>query len=355
MDRRKWGLTLILPAFLLIGGCFGEGKKEEKAQKGTEIRASKAVINGAGATFPYPVYVNWAKEYQKATGVRVNYQGIGSGGGIRQVTERTVDFGGSDKILSPEELEKRKLYQFPAIIGSIVVVYNLPGVGDGEVKLSNRAVCDIFMGKVHYWDDKEIVKDNPSIKLPHQRITVIHRAEGSGTTWNFTYWLSHVCQEWNKQVGFGKVVNWPTGIGAKGNAGVTNYVKQTPGAIGYVEFAYKVQNGLSAAQLQTKDGNFIKPTEKAFKEAAAHAKWSSQTHFYLGGNLLLQPGENSWPLTAASVILLPREKKERNRLVIDFFDWSFKNGDQIAVKLGYVPLPETVKQEVRSYWKEILK
>ncbi len=355
MNRMKLGLIFSLPALFVIGGCFGGGKKEKSIHKEERAKVSKSVINGAGATFPYPVYVNWAKEYQKATGIKVNYQGIGSGGGIRQVTERTVDFGGSDKILPPEELNKRKLYQFPAIIGSIVVVYNLPGMGDGEVKLSNRTVCDIFMGKIKYWDNKEIANDNHSLKLPHQRITVIHRAEGSGTTWNFTYWLSNICQEWNKQVGFGKVVNWPTGIGAKGNAGVTNYVKQTPGAIGYVEFAYKVQNRLSAAQLQTKDGNFVKPSEETFKEAAAHAKWNPQNHFYLEGNLILQPGEKSWPLTAASVILLPKEKKERNRLVVNFFDWSFKNGDSIAAKLGYIPLPESVKQEVRNYWKEILK
>ena len=350
MKGKRAIVALALPAIALVAGCFGGGKEKSGTEKEPK-RTERTVINGAGATFPYPVYVNWAKDYRKATGIRVNYQGIGSGGGIRQVTERTVDFGGSDKILSPQELDKRKLYQFPAVIGSIVVVYNLPGVGDGEIKFSNKTVCDMFSGKVKYWDDEEVRKDNPNVKLPHQRVTVIHRAEGSGTTWNFTHWLSQVCSEWKEKVGYGKVVNWPTGIGAKGNAGVTNYVKQTPGAIGYVEFAYKVQNNLSAAQLQTKEGNFVKPTEEAFKAAAAHAKWSAANHFFLEGNLLLQPGKESWPLTAASVILLPREKKERNKLVIDFFDWAFKNGDQTAIKLGYVPLPESVKAEVRNYWK----
>ena len=348
-------IAISLSSALLLFGCFGGGKKTEKgAEKGAPKKESKIVINGAGATFPYPVYVNWAKEYEKATGIKVNYQGIGSGGGIRQVTERVVDFGGSDKMLSPQELDKRRLYQFPAIIGAIVVVYNLPGVGDTELKLSNRDVCDIFMGKVKYWDNPEIKNDNPNVKLPHQRITVIHRAEGSGTTWNFTYWLSQVCPEWKEKVGYGKVVEWPTGIGAKGNAGVTNYVKQTPGAIGYVEYAYKLQNNLSAAQLQSKDGNFVKPTEESFKAAASHASWKPENHFYLPGNLLLQPGKNSWPLTAASMILLPREKKERNKLVIDFFDWSFKHGDKIAIKLGYVPLPESTKKMVREYWKNVV-
>lgn len=339
---------LLVTSVLLVAGCFGGGEKKEVKQN------KKTVINGAGATFPYPVYVNWAKEYYKATGIKVNYQGIGSGGGIRQVTERTVDFGGSDKMLSPEELDKRKLYQFPAVIGSIVVVYNLKGIGDGELKLSNRSVCDIFMGKVKYWDNPEIKKDNPNLKLPHERITVVHRSEGSGTTWNFTYWLSGICPAWNEKVGYGKVVSWPTGIGAKGNAGVTNYVKQTPGAVGYVEYAYKLQNNLTAAQLQSKEGNFVKPNETSFKSAASHASWNMKDHFYLKGNLLLQPGKNSWPLTAATMILLPREKKNKNKLVIDFFNWSFKNGDSIASNLGYVPLPNDLKEKIRNYWKNVV-
>ncbi|WP_456455999.1 phosphate ABC transporter substrate-binding protein PstS [Thermovibrio sp.] len=363
--KRKALLALSLAVPVALSGCFSKSENREKSEKTkvskeeiktpvAEKKHSNIVINGAGATFPYPVYVNWAKEYYKATGIKVNYQGIGSGGGIRQVTQRVVDFGGSDKMLSPQELDKRRLYQFPAIIGSIVIVYNLPGVGDGELRLSNKTACDIFMGKVKYWDDQEVKVDNPNVKLPHQPITVVHRAEGSGTTWNFTYWLSQVCPEWKEKVGYGKVVSWPTGIGAKGNAGVTNYVKQTPGGIGYVEYAYKLQNNLTAAQLQSKEGDFIKPTEETFKAAASHASWNMDSHFYLPGNLILQPGKNSWPLTAASMILLPREKKERNKLVIDFFDWSFKSGDQIAVKLGYVPLPESTKEKIREYWKEVV-
>ncbi len=316
--------------------------------------AGSETLNGAGATFPYPVYVSWAKEYEKATGVKVNYQGIGSGGGIRQITARVVDFGGSDKMLSPVELEKRRLYQFPAVIGSIVVVYNLPGVGDGELRLSNKAVGKIFLGKIKYWDDPLIKKDNPNLKLPHMRITVIHRAEGSGTTWDFTYWLSHVCPGWKEKVGYGKVVNWPTGIGAKGNAGVAGYVRRFPGAIGYVEYAYKLQNNLKAAQLQTTEGNFIKPTEESFKSAASHANMYWECHFYSRGNILLAPGKTSWPLTVATMILLPKEKVEKNKEVVKFFNWAFENGDQIASKLGYVPLPKSLKDTIRMYWEKVV-
>ncbi|WP_022670147.1 phosphate ABC transporter substrate-binding protein PstS [Hippea alviniae] len=309
------------------------------------------LINGAGATFPYPVYTAWAYEYYGATGIRVNYQGIGSGGGIRQITKRVVDFGGSDKMLSPKELSKRGLYQFPAIVGSIVIVQNIKGVKDGKLKLSNKAVCDIFMGKIKYWDNPEIKKDNPSLNLPHKVITVIHRSEGSGTTWNFTYWLSHICPDWNKKVGYGKVVDWPTGKGAKGNQGVTNYIKQIPYSIGYVEYAYKLQNNLKTVQLQTKEGNFIKPTDESFKSAAARASWSSKSSFYIPSNLLLADGKNSWPLTVATMILLAKDKPESNKATIKFFDWAFKHGDKTAQQLGYVPLPESVKNMIRDYWK----
>ncbi len=343
---RKKVLLALAPAFILIS-CGGSKTKTAQKSKST-------VINGAGATFPYPVYSAWARKYYEATGIKVNYQGIGSGGGIKQVTDRVVDFGGSDEMLPPKELDKRKLYQFPAVTGAIVVVYNLKGVKDGQLKLSNRAVADIFLGKVKFWDNSEIKEDNPNLKLPHTPITVIHRAEGSGTTWNFTYWLSHISKEWADKVGYAKVVNWPVGIGAKGNAGVSNYVMQTPGAIGYVEYAYKIQNNLKAAVLQSRDGNWVKPNIESFKQAASHANWSLKKHFYLDGNLILQPGNNTWPLTVTTMILLPREKRQRNKLVTDFFNWSYKNGDEIAQKLGYVPLPKSTKELVRKYWKEVV-
>lgn len=309
------------------------------------------MVNGAGATFPYPVYTAWAYNYYKATGIRVNYQGIGSGGGIRQITNRVVDFGGSDKMLSPAELKKKGLYQFPAVIGAIVVVFNLDNIKDGQLKLSNKTVADIFLGKIKYWDNPEIKKDNPSLSLPHLKITVVHRSEGSGTTWNFSYWLSHISTQWSKKVGFGKVVNWPVGIGAKGNQGVTNYVKQIKGAIGYVEYAYKLQNDLKTAQLMTKEGNFIKPSDESFKAAAKYASWSPKTSFYIDGNLLLAEGKNSWPLTVATMILLANNRPTSNKKAIKFFNWAFKHGDATAQQLGYVPLPESVKNTIRNYWK----
>ena len=347
-------LVLSLSVAFLLSGCFGSKGKSEHAGE-TISKKSAVAVYGAGATFPYPVYTNWAKEYERTTGLKVSYQGIGSGGGIRQVTDRTVNFGGSSKILSPEDLNKRKLYQFPAIIGSIVIVYNLPGVKDGKLKLSNNDVCNIFMGKVQYWDNKEIKKNNPNVKLPHYRITIIHRAEGSGTTWSFTYWLSHVCPKWKRKIGYGKIVKWPTnGIGARGNAGVSDYIKKTLGGIGYVGYVYKFLGKLPAAQLQTKEGNFIKPSKESFKAAASHATWKPENHFYLPGNLLLQPGKDSWPLTYTGVILLPREKEENNKLIIKFFNWAFKNGDQIADKLTCIPLPEPTKKMVGRYWKNVV-
>lgn len=315
---------------------------------------ASGLINGAGATFPYPVYSSWAYSYYKNTGIKVNYQGIGSGGGIRQITKRVVDFGGSDKMLSPKELKKRGLYQFPAVVGSIVVVQNLNGIKDCQLNLSNKTAADIFMGKIKYWDNKEIKHDNPNIKLPHKIITVVHRSEGSGTTWNFTYWLSHISEDWNNKIGFGKIVDWPTGKGAKGNQGVTNYVKQIPGSIGYVEYAYKIQNNLKTVKLQTADGNFIAPSDSSFKSAAKQASWSADTGFYINGNLLLAKGRKSWPLTVATMILLAKDRLKANKKAIAFYDWAFKNRDSTASRLGYVPLPKSTKTAIRHYWKEMV-
>ncbi len=320
----------------------------------TNVFAGSRTLNGAGATFPYPVYVAWARAYYRSTGNKINYQGIGSGGGQRQIAARVVNFAGSDEMLNCLKLNEWKLYQFPGVTGSIVVVYNLPGVGDRQLKLSNRDVSDIFLGKVKYWDNPEIKADNPRIRLPHMHITVVHRAEGSGTTWNFTYWLSHISREWKSRIGYGKVVDWPTGIGEKGNAGVAGYVRRIRGAIGYVEYAYKLQSNLKAAVLQTKSGRWVEPTVETFKAAASKATWTMGTNFYTPGNLLFADGDRSWPLTVGTMILLPREKKSTNKKVIRFFDWAYKHGDAIAEKLGYVPLPSSVKQEVREYWKRVV-
>ncbi len=306
-------------------------------------------ISGAGATFPAPLYFDWAYDYHKATGNEVNYQSIGSGGGIKQISARTVDFGASDKPLKPKKLDKKRLYQFPAVIGSIVVVYNLPEVADMQLKLENKDVADIYLGKIKYWDDKAIAEDNPGVKLPHKKITVIHRSDGSGTTFNFSYYLAHVSEDWANNVGIGKALDWPVGIGGKGNEGCANLVKQTPYSIAYVEYAYKVQNNFKAATLQTKSGKWVKPVEENFKAAASHAKWGPKNHFYQ--ILALQPGDNSYPIVAGTFILLPREKTETNRKVTAFFDWAFKNGDAAAKKLGYIPLPASTKEKIRQYWK----
>lgn len=306
-------------------------------------------INGAGASFPAPLYYDWAYSYQKATKTQVNYQAIGSGGGIKQISARTVDFGGSDKPLKPKELDRKKLLMFPAVIGSIVLAHNIPGVKDNELKLENSVLADIFMGKITHWDDAKIKADNANVKLPHEKITIVHRSDGSGTTYNFTYFLSNVSKSWDDAIGTGKAVSWPAGIGGKGNEGVTNLIKQTPYSIGYIEYAYKVKNNLPAATLQSASGKWVEPSEANFKAAAAYAKWKASEHFYQ--LLALQPGDKSYPIVAATFILLPSEKQGMNKNVTALFEYAFNNGDDAAKKLGYIPLPEETKKMVREYWK----
>ncbi len=305
------------------------------------------VINGAGATFPYPLYSKWAYMYQKETGVRLNYQSIGSGGGVRQIKNRTVDFGASDAPLKPEETKKEKLAQFPTVVGGVVLSYNLPVK---NLKLGTQAICGIFLGRVKHWDDEVIKKDNPGVKLPHRKITVIRRSDGSGTTWIFTNYLSKACPDWKKKVGYGKAVNWPTGIGAKGNEGVANYLRRVRGGIGYVEFAYALENRLKVATIQNRDGNFVKPSINTFQAAAASAKWDPKRDFY--EVLTWQKGEEAYPIAGATFILLARDyPKGRNRKVVSFFDWAYRKGDRVAEELHYVPLPEKVKNRIREYWK----
>ncbi|NPB06013.1 MAG: phosphate ABC transporter substrate-binding protein PstS [Aquificae bacterium] len=307
------------------------------------------VINGAGASFPAPLYWRWAAEYYKETGIRVNYQSIGSGGGVRQIINRTVDFGATDAPLKPEEVEKYKLAQFPTVVGGVAVVYNLPGVK--ELRLSAKALCAIFMGKVRYWNDPIIQRDNPGVKLPKRRIAVVRRSDASGTTWIFTNFLSKACPEWREKVGYGKAVKWPTGIGAKGNEGVANYVRRVRGAIGYVEFAYALQSKLPFALVENREGNFVPPSVETFKEAARNASWEPEKHFY--EVLTWQPGEKAYPIAGATFVLLARDpdRQEINRKVVAFFDWAFRKGDAIALELHYVPLPQEVKDKVRAYWK----
>ena len=309
--------------------------------------SSADVINGAGATFPYPLYSRWAYSYQKETGVKINYQSIGSGGGIRQIRNRTVDFGASDAPLKPEETKKYGLAQFPTVIGGVVISYNLPVK---DLKLSTSALCGIFLGKIKKWNHPDIAKANPGVKLPDKRITVIRRSDGSGTTWIFTNYLSKACPEWKKKVGFGKAVNWPAGIGAKGNEGIANYLKRVRGSVGYVEFAYAIENRLRVALVQNREGNFVKPSIETFKAAASGAKWDPRKDFY--EVLTWQPGKNAYPIAGATFILLAKDyPKEKNKRVVKFFDWAFRKGDDAAVKLHYVPLPEGVKKKIRKYWE----
>lgn len=307
-------------------------------------------INGAGATFPAPCYYDWAYSYQKATHTRVNYQSIGSGGGIKQVSERIVDFGATDAPMTPKELDKAKLTQFPAVIGSIVVAHNLPGVADEKLKLKNSVVADIFAGKITMWNDAAIAADNAGIKLPAEKIIVAHRSDGSGTTYVFTDYLSEASKMWKGKFGTGKAIGWATGVGGKGNEGVTNLIKQTPYSIGYIENSYKEKNNLSAATLQTPEGKWVVANKATFQAAVKQAKWSKKDHFY--SSLVLQDG--AYPIVAATFILMPRDadKAETRDQVIKFFDYSFRNGDAAAEKLGYIALPVETTNMVRQYWTE---
>src|SRR6185436_17736309 len=301
-----------------------------------------ADITGAGATFPYPIYAKWADAYKKATGVGMNYQSIGSGGGIKQITAKTVDFGASDAPMKAEDLEKNGLVQFPAIMGGVVPVYNLKGVKSGEVKLSGALLADIYLGKIKMWTDPAIARLNPSVALPNQAISAVNRSDGSGTTFLFTNYLSKVSAEWKSSIGEGTAVKWSTGVGGKRNEGVANYVARIDGSIGYVEYAFAKQNKLSYAQMLNKDGQVVAPSDDSFKAAAAGADWNSVPG--MGVVLTDQPGKASWPITGASFILIHKvqEKPENGKEVLRFFDWSFKNGAKMADDLDYVPMPDAV-------------
>ncbi len=314
---------------------------------GGSLPLHAVTLTGAGATFPYPLYARWAYAYEKATGIRINYQSIGSGGGIRQIMNRTVDFGASDAPLTPEETQKTHLAQFPTVVGGVVVAFNLPL---NNLRLSSEAICGIFLGTITRWNDLVLQKSNPGLSLPDQKITVVHRSDGSGTTWIFTHYLSRACPVWKEKVGYGKAVNWPTGIGAKGNEGVANYLKRLRGSIGYVEYAYARQNQLRVAAVENREGAFVSPSPESFQAAAAHARWDADQDFYQV--LTWQPGKDAYPITGATFILLARDNpSERNQKVVRFFNWAFDHGDSLAISLDYVPLPENVKSKIRNYWK----
>jgi phosphate transport system substrate-binding protein len=311
-------------------------------------------ITGAGATFPAPVYAKWAEAYQKATGVKMNYQAIGSSGGIRQITAKTVDFGATDAPLSPEQLAKDGLVQFPAVIGGVVPVVNVSGVKPGEMRLTGQVLGDIYLGKITQWNDKAIADLNPKLKLSAQNIAVVRRADGSGTTFIFTNYLSKVNAEWKSKIGEGQAVQWPSGMGGKGNEGVAAFVQRLPGAIGYVEYAYAKQNKLAHTLLKNLDGQFVAPDDETFKAAAAGADWSKAA---FGAILTEQPGKASWPLTGATFILLhsAQAKPAQGTEVMKFFDWAFANGSKLATDLDYVPLPDTLTKQIKGVWAAQVK
>jgi phosphate transport system substrate-binding protein len=321
----------------------------------TVFPAAAVEISGAGATFPYPVYAKWADTYKKETGVGLNYQSIGSGGGIKQIEAKTVTFGATDAPLKGPELDKYGLVQFPMVMGGIVPVVNIDGVAPGDLVLDGPTLAGIFLGTVKNWDDPAIKKLNPNAKLPSQAIAVVHRSDGSGTTFNFTYYLAEASADWKSKVGSATSVEWPVGIGAKGNEGVSNNVSQTKGSIGYVEYAYALQNKLVYTKMTNKEGKTVAPTSAAFQAAAANADWNSVPGY--GVILANQAGAESWPMTAATFILIPKKPDDATAAAeaLKFFAWAYAKGDKMAEELDYVPMPKKVVAEIEKVWANEIK
>jgi phosphate transport system substrate-binding protein len=319
------------------------------------VPAQAADISGAGATFPYPIYAKWADAYKKLTNSGLNYQSIGSGGGIKQIKAKTVTFGASDAPLPGKDLDSIGLAQFPMVMGGIVPVVNIPGIKPGELTIDGPTLAKLFLGDIKMWDDAALKKLNPNAKLPHEAIAVVHRSDGSGTTFNFTYYLEDVSGDWKTKVGHSTSVQWPVGIGAKGNEGVANNVGQTKGSIGYVEYAYALQNKLTYTKMINKAGKTVSPTSEAFQAAAANADWKSQPGY--GVILANQPGAASWPMTAATWILVYKKPSDpaATAEALKFFDWAYHNGGKMAESLDYVPMPANVVKDVEGYWKSDVK
>ena len=308
-------------------------------------------ITGAGATFPAPLYAKWASEYNKATGIKINYQSVGSGAGIKQIDSKTVAFGASDMPLKDEDLAKKGQVQFPTVIGGVVPVINIKGITPGQLKLTGPVLGDIYLGKITKWTDPAIKTLNPGLALPDADIAPVRRADGSGTTFIFTNYLSKVSPEWKAKVGEGTAVNWPAGAGGKGNEGVAAFVSRLPNSIGYVEYAYVKQNKMTYAQMQNSAGSFVSPDDTAFKAAAAGADWARSFYQILTN----QPGKDSWPLTGATFILMHKaqDKPAEAASALKFFAWAYKNGDKMADDLDYVPMPDVVKTQIEKSWGDI--
>ncbi|WP_263557872.1 phosphate ABC transporter substrate-binding protein PstS [Paucibacter sp. B2R-40] len=310
-------------------------------------------VTGAGATFPAPLYAKWADAYNKATGVRINYQSVGSGAGIKQIKAKTVDFGASDMPLKDEDLAKDGMIQFPTVIGGVVPVVNIKGIAPGQLRLTGQVLGDIYLGKIAKWNDPALVALNPGVPLPDAAISVVRRADGSGTTFVFTNYLSKVNEEWKSKVGDGTAVNWPTGAGGKGNEGVAAFVQRLPNSIGYVEYSYVLQNKMTYTLMKNKDGVFVRPNDAAFKAAAASADWN-KTFYQVTTE---QAGKDTWPITNPTYILMykTQDKAANASAALKFFDWVYSNGDKMADDLDYVPLPDNVKELVRKHWAANVK
>ncbi len=343
-ERLKMSFKTLVRTGLIAGAIVG-----------AVVAARATDISGAGATFPYPIYSKWAAAYKAETGDALNYQSIGSGGGIKQIEARTVTFGASDKPLSVADLDKNGLIQWPQVMGGIVAVVNLDGITAGALTLDGPTLAKIFMGEIKTWDDPAIAKLNAGVKLPSTAIAVVHRADGSGTTFNFTDYLSKVSPDWKAKVGSSTAVQWPAGIGAKGNEGVANNVIQTKGAIGYVEYAYALQNKLTYTKLINSAGKVVAPTSDAFAAAAANADWAHAPGFHL--ILTNQPGDASWPITAATFILLPKQPKDEaaTKAALKFFAWAFEKGGAAAESLDYIPIPASVVTLIEKTWADQVK
>jgi phosphate transport system substrate-binding protein len=353
--------ALSLAIALGLSACGGNGTPATSNADGSATGAAAAgdkvaaEISGAGASFIFPLVSKWSADYNAATGAKINYQSIGSGGGIAQIKAGTVDFGSSDKPLSSEELAQAGLGQFPSAIGGVVPVVNLEGLQPGQLRLTGTLLADIFLGKIKTWNDKAIAAANPGVALPDTKITLVHRSDGSGTTFNFSNYLSKVSGQWKDTVGEGTSVQWPDGVGGKGNEGVASYVKQIKGSVGYVELAYALQNNMPYASMQNAAGNWVQPTAETFAAAAASADWANARDF----NLVITnaPGAEAWPITATNFMLMHKQPKDAQRSADTraFFKWAFENGQTQANELHYVPLPAALVAQIESYWASEFK
>ncbi len=334
----KMSAIRVLVAGVVAAGAFSQAMAQQES-------------TGAGASFPAPLYSKWAADYNKATSVKINYQSVGSGAGLRQIEAKTVDFGASDAPLKDDELAKKGLVQFPTVIGGVVPVVNIKGIAPGQIRLSGQVLGDIYLGKITKWNDAAIKALNPSVNLPDAAIAPVRRADGSGTSFIFTNYLSKVNPEWKSKVGEGTAVNWPTGAGGKGNEGVAAFVGRLPNSIGYVEYAYVKQNKMTFVQMQNLDGNYVSPDDTAFKAAAAGAEWSKSFYQILTN----QPGKESWPITGATFVLMHKsqDKPVQAATALKFFDWAYTQGDKTAMDLDYVPMPDSVKAIILKSWGDI--